>query len=160
MDPLAVHKEFVLVLSFREVQDSDKVVVAVQREETCHTITPVMLWMLPFRGVPEKSTLRAPARLQPLGARLADLPCVPREAVVSDAVCKDVWTTHLNLCWHCRMRAGSTTALPVESAVEINPCQIFAGVMPGVLHSVSRKNTDVSQSNKKITMAGRHVRDD
>lgn len=43
MHPLAVHKEFVLVLSFREVQDSDEVVVAVQREETCCTITPVML---------------------------------------------------------------------------------------------------------------------
>lgn len=70
MHPLAVHKEFVLVLSFREVQDSDEVVVAVQREETCCTITLVMLWMLPFRGVPEKSTLRAPARPKPLGAWL------------------------------------------------------------------------------------------
>lgn len=32
--------------------------------------------------------------------------------------------------------------------------------MPGVLHSVSRKNRDVLQSNKKITTAGRRVRDD
>lgn len=70
MHPLAVHKEFVLVLSFREVQDSDEVVVAVQREETWHTTTPVMLWTLPFRGVPKMSTLRAPARPKPLGARL------------------------------------------------------------------------------------------
>jgi len=38
MDPLAIHKKFVLVLSFWEVQDSDKVIVAVQREQRYNTI--------------------------------------------------------------------------------------------------------------------------
>lgn len=33
MDPLAIHKKFVLVLSFWKVQDSNKVIVAVQRED-------------------------------------------------------------------------------------------------------------------------------
>ena len=55
MDPLAIHKELVLVLSFGEVQDSDKVVVAVQREQTCNSITPLMLWVLLFPWVLENS---------------------------------------------------------------------------------------------------------
>lgn len=64
MDPLAIHKKFVLVLSFREVQDSNKVIVAVQREQTCNSITPLMLWMLLFHGMPENSTFSRTA--QPL----------------------------------------------------------------------------------------------
>lgn len=62
MDPLAIHKKFVLVLSFWEVQDSDKVVVAVQREQTCNSITLLMLWMLLFHGVPENSTFSCTAQ--------------------------------------------------------------------------------------------------
>lgn len=42
MDPLAIHKKFVLVLSFWEVQDSNEVVVAVQREQMCYSITLLM----------------------------------------------------------------------------------------------------------------------
>lgn len=64
MDPLAIHKKLVLVLSFWEVQDSDKVVVAVQREQTCNSITLVMLWTLLFHGVPENGTFSHTA--QPL----------------------------------------------------------------------------------------------
>lgn len=56
MDPLAIHKKFVLVLSFWEIQDSNKVVVAVQREQTCNSITLLMLWMVLFHGGPENST--------------------------------------------------------------------------------------------------------
>lgn len=55
MNPLAIHKKFVLVLSFWEVQDSDKIVVAVQREQTCKSITPLMLWMLLSHEVQENS---------------------------------------------------------------------------------------------------------
>lgn len=55
MDPLAIHKKFVLVLSFWEVQDSDKVIVAVQREQRYNTI--YCSDALPLHGVPENSTL-------------------------------------------------------------------------------------------------------
>lgn len=55
MNPLAIHKKFVLVLSFWEVQDSDKIVVAVQREQTCKSITLLMLWMLLSHEVQENS---------------------------------------------------------------------------------------------------------
>lgn len=43
MDPLAIHKKFVLVLSFWKVQDSNKVIVAVQRKQMCNSITLLML---------------------------------------------------------------------------------------------------------------------
>lgn len=65
MDPLAIHKKFVLVLSFWEVQDSDKVVVAVQREQMCTSITTLMLWTLLFHGVPENSTISCVAQPSP-----------------------------------------------------------------------------------------------
>lgn len=64
MNPLAIHKKFVLVLSFWEVQDSNKIVVAVQREQTCNSITLLMLWMLLFHRVQENSIFSRTA--QPL----------------------------------------------------------------------------------------------
>lgn len=64
MDPLAIHKEFVLVLSFWEVQDSDKVIVAVGREQTCSSITLLLLRTLLCLGDPENSAF--PGTAQPL----------------------------------------------------------------------------------------------